>query len=119
VPGRVVAFLATADPDRARDFYERTLGLGLLADEESALVFDAGGSELRLQKVEEVRPPAGTALGWRVDDIELALDGLEVDVERYDSLEQDERGIWTAPSGARVAWFTDPDGNILSLTEPP
>jgi catechol 2,3-dioxygenase-like lactoylglutathione lyase family enzyme len=119
VPGRVVAFLATADPDRARDFYEGTLGLGLLADEESALVFDAGGSELRLQKVEEVRPPTGTALGWRVDDIELALDGLEVDVERYDSLEQDERGIWTAPSGARVAWFSDPDGNILSLTEPP
>jgi catechol 2,3-dioxygenase-like lactoylglutathione lyase family enzyme len=119
VPGRVVAFLATVNPERAREFYEGKLGLRFLADEESALVFDAGGTELRLQKVDHVRPPTGTALGWRVDDIEATVDGLEVDVERYDSLEQDERGIWTAPSGARVAWFSDPDGNILSLTEPP
>jgi catechol 2,3-dioxygenase-like lactoylglutathione lyase family enzyme len=119
VPGRLIAFLAISKPARAREFYDGKLGLRLVADEEFALGFDAGGTEFRLQKVDEVRPPAGTALGWQVEDIDAAVDGLQVDFERSDSLEQDERRIWTAPSGARVAWFSDPDGNILSLTEPP
>jgi catechol 2,3-dioxygenase-like lactoylglutathione lyase family enzyme len=117
VPGDLVAFLATSDPERSREFYEGTLGLRLVSDDEFALVFDAAGTALRIQKLEEVRPRPGTALGWRVDDIEDAVDSLDVSFERYESLEQDDRGIWTAPGGARIVWFEDPDGNILCLIE--
>jgi predicted enzyme related to lactoylglutathione lyase len=88
-----------------------------VSDDEFALVFDAAGTALRIQKLEEVRPRPGTALGWRVDDIEDAVDSLDVSFERYESLEQDDRGIWTAPGGARIVWFEDPDGNILCLIE--
>jgi len=114
---KLVAFLATANPERARDFYEGKLKLRFVSDDEFALVFDSGGTEVRIQKLDRLDPPAGTALGWQVDDIEAALDRLGVDVERYDFAGPD--GIWTAAGGARVAWFKDPDGNILSLTERP
>jgi catechol 2,3-dioxygenase-like lactoylglutathione lyase family enzyme len=116
----IIAFTATADPPRAREFYEDTLGLDLVSDEPHALVFDAGGIMLRIQKVEHVAPPPYTALGWQVDDIESAVRQLMrngVHFERYEGLEQDDLCIWSS-GHARIAWFKDPDGNLLSLTGP-
>jgi catechol 2,3-dioxygenase-like lactoylglutathione lyase family enzyme len=115
-----MAFLATRDGARARRFYETTLGLRVLSDDDFALALDAGGTMLRVQKVEAFTPHPFTALGWEVADIDAAaaeLGRCGVALERYGGLDQDAAGIWCAPSGARIAWFKDPDGNTLSLTE--
>lgn len=114
-----VAFIATTDGDRARAFYADTLGIPFVADEGAALVFDLQGMTLRVTPIERVVPQPFTVLGWRVEDATSAVQELArrgVSFERYPTLEQDELGIWTSPSGARVAWFKDPDGNLLSLT---
>lgn len=119
---RLMAFVASADPERAREFYERVLGLAFVHDEPHALIFDCQGTPLRVQKVTEVAPPAGTALGWVVDDLAAVVDGLAargVIFERFPGFGQDERGVLTFDDGARVAWFKDPDGNLLSLTQFP
>lgn len=116
----ITSFLATIDAPRAKRFYQTALGLRLTSDDEFALAFDCGGMELRIQKVKEFRPHPFTALGWRVANVRATIATLVkrgVIFERYDSLEQDDWGVWQAPSGARVAWFKDPDGNLLSLTE--
>ena len=118
----LVAFLATAKPHDARRFYEETLGLRLIDDSQFALVFDASGVELRIQKVTSVSPPSASALGWRVDDIRNAITDLTrrgVHFERFPPMVQDEMGVWTSPDGTQVAWFKDPDGNMLSVTEGP
>jgi catechol 2,3-dioxygenase-like lactoylglutathione lyase family enzyme len=115
-----MAFLATADGRRARAFYEGTLGLRVTSDDDFALALDAGGTMLRVQKVERVEAPPHTALGWEVPDIAAAVESLVargVRFARYAGMTQDARGVWRSPSGARVAWFADPDGNILSLTQ--
>lgn len=117
---RLTAFVATAHPDRARQFYEGTLGLRLLVEDEFALAFDANGSQLRIQKVAAVQPAAYTVLGWQVPNIQDAvttLSRLGVSFERYAFMQQDAQGVWTAPGGAKVAWFKDPDDNLLSLAE--
>jgi catechol 2,3-dioxygenase-like lactoylglutathione lyase family enzyme len=117
---RLVAFVATKDGARARHFYGETLGLKILSDDPYALVVDAQGTSLRIQKVGTLRPQSFTVLGWQVSDITAIIDRLAkhgVKFQRFDGMEQDERGVWTSPSGARVAWFRDPDGNTLSLTE--
>ena len=117
---KVVAFVATAAPARARAFYADSLGLSLVSEDSFALVFDAGGTTLRVSIVQEVRPAGYTVLGWMVPDIGVAVRDLAqrgVAFQRYDGLKQNAQGIWTAPSGARVAWFHDPDGNTLSLTQ--
>jgi len=117
---KLMAFVATKDSARARAFYEGTLGLRLVADESFALVFDAHGTMLRVQKVAEVAVLKYTALGWEVPDIRTVIDGLAakgVSMERFGFFSQDEAGIWTAPDGTKVAWFKDPDGNVLSLTQ--
>jgi catechol 2,3-dioxygenase-like lactoylglutathione lyase family enzyme len=116
----VVAFAATSRPDSAKSFYQQTLGLRLIMDDAFALVFDANGVMLRVQKVQGHTPPPYTVLGWDVADIDASvkeLSGRGVSCERYEWLEQDESGIWSAPSGAKIAWFKDPDGNTLSLTQ--
>jgi catechol 2,3-dioxygenase-like lactoylglutathione lyase family enzyme len=116
----LIAFVATRNPERARRFYQEVLGLRLVADEPSALVFDAHGTVLRVQKVSELSPHPFTTLGWRVPDIDAATAALEqrgVRFESYPGLDQNERGVWTSPGGARVAWFKDTDGNTLSLTQ--
>jgi catechol 2,3-dioxygenase-like lactoylglutathione lyase family enzyme len=116
----LMAFVATTHPDRARQFYASVLGLRLVADEPWALVFDAHGAMLRIQKTPELQPAKHTVLGWRVPDIEETMTGLAakgVRFERYSFLPQDELGVWTTPDGTRVAWFKDPDGNTLSLTQ--
>ena len=118
---QIMAFSATTDAERAKSFYRDQLGLKLVSDEHFALVFDAAGTMLRVQRVKEVRVAQYTALGWQVPDIAAKVDELEkagVKFERYGLPGQDEKGIWTAPGGAaKVAWFKDPDGNILSLTQ--
>lgn len=120
-PAKPVAFLATSNTELARAFYEDVLGLPC-ADEQYALVLEVGGVQVRIQKVDEVVPPSGTALGFQVERIEAVVERLRnrgVEFERHEHIEQDALGIWTAGSGAKVAWFNDPAGNRLSLSEPP
>ena len=116
----VIAFVASKNPTQARGFYENILGLRFLTDEPAALVFDADGTMLRVAKVREHTPAAHTVLGWRVADIVsevTELQGKGVTFERFEGFAQDDLGIWTSPAGAKVAWFRDPDGNMLSLTQ--
>jgi catechol 2,3-dioxygenase-like lactoylglutathione lyase family enzyme len=116
----VIALVATAQPERARQFYADVLGLHLAADEPPALVFDAHGTMLRIAKVGQLAPARYTVLGWKVGDIRAAVRALAskgVVFERYAGFAQDELGIWTSPDGNAVAWFKDPDGNTLSLTQ--
>ena len=116
----LVAFAASADLPRARAFYEGVLGLPVLDQDDFACVFDANGTMLRVTAVREVSPAGYTVLGWRVADIEAVVAGLSargVAFSRFDGMEQDDNGIWTSPGGSKVAWFTDPDGNVLSLTQ--
>jgi catechol 2,3-dioxygenase-like lactoylglutathione lyase family enzyme len=117
---RLVALVSTTDLARARTFYEGILELMLVEQTAIACVFSSGGTTLRVTLVDEVAKAPYTVLGWTVPDIaeavrELAERGVET--ERYGALVQDELGVWTAPSGARVAWFRDPDENLLSITE--
>ncbi|HTV18803.1 MAG TPA: VOC family protein [Polyangiaceae bacterium] len=117
---QVVAFVATSRPSEALAFYRDKLGLRLTEDSPFALVFDAFGTMLRVQKVGSVNPHPYTSFGFDVPDIEAAVRGLNdvgVDMLRYAHFEQDALGVWTAPSGARIAWCHDPDGNVLSLSE--
>ena len=114
-----IVFVSTIDPDRARAFYEDVLGLRFVADEGFALVFDLQGTMLRVTRVDQLQPQPFTVLGWRVDDAEAVVGALAargVAFERCPDLEQDALGIWTSPSGGRIAWFRDPDGNVLSVT---
>ena len=116
----LVAFVAATDLRRARAFYEQTLGLPVLEQNDFACVLDAHGTTLRVTAVPEVARGGYTVLGWRVADIITEVRGLTargVSFLRYDGMSQDEHGIWTAPGGAKVAWFADPNGNTLSLTQ--
>jgi predicted enzyme related to lactoylglutathione lyase len=116
----LIAFVATADVPRARAFYEDVVGLELTGDDGFALVFDAHGTTLRVTQVAEVAVAPYTTLGWLVPDVVTtiaALAGRGVVFERFDGIDQDEHGIWTAPGGGRIAWFKDPDGNTLSVTQ--
>jgi catechol 2,3-dioxygenase-like lactoylglutathione lyase family enzyme len=116
----VIAFAAATDLDRAREFYQGTLGLTLVDQNPFACVFDVCGTMLRVTAVAHVATPGYTILGWRVDDIYGTVAGLRargVSFTRYEQMGQDDNSIWMAPNGDRIAWFTDPDGNTLSLTE--
>lgn len=117
----LMAFVGVRDPNRAKAFYRDTLGLRLASEElPFALVFDASGTLLRVTIVPEVTPAKYTVLGWQVPDIVAAVQSLRkagVQFQRYDGMNQDQLGIWTSPSGARVAWFQDPDGNLLSISQ--
>lgn len=119
----IVAFVTVRDPERALGFYRDMLGLTLVSDElPFALVFDAHGIMLRVAISQQAIPVTGTVLGWRVqiiDDAVRALAAAGVLFERYGFLQQDELGIWNSPGGARIAWFKDPDGNVLSLSQHP
>jgi catechol 2,3-dioxygenase-like lactoylglutathione lyase family enzyme len=119
----IVGFVAISNVSAAKGFYGETLGLKLLSEElPFALVFDANGILLRLAITPEHAPSQGTVLGWRVSEIAAAVEGLAragIRFELYDFLTQDEAGIWTTPTNARVAWFRDPDGNLLSISQHP
>jgi catechol 2,3-dioxygenase-like lactoylglutathione lyase family enzyme len=115
----IVAFVPTKDPVKSRAFYEGTLGLRFVKDDGFAMVFDANGIMVRVSKA-EFTPAQFTILGWQVTDIEKTAAELQakgVQFERFGFFEQDPLGIWTAPTGDKVAWFKDPDGNILSVSQ--
>ena len=116
----IVAFVPTTDSNRARTFYEGVLGLKFVADDGFALVLDANGIMIRVAKVQQFTPAQFTILGWQVNDIKKVVAEMQakgVQFERYGFSQQDELGIWTAPEGSKVAWFKDPDGNVLSVSE--
>ena len=117
---RLIAFVPTTDLAAARAFYAETLGLPVVEESPFACVFDANGTMLRLTPVRKLSRVRYTVLGWGVDDIVstvAALADAGVGFVRYRGMEVDHAGIWTAPGGDRVAWFEDPDGNLLSLTQ--
>lgn len=117
-PAKQVGFVGVSDLDAAERFYGGVIGLDLVDARPFALVHDSPAGQLRITVVEEVRAAPYTVLGWIVANLEGEMDRLAeagVAFNRYDGMTQDDRGIWTAPDGARVAWFLDPDGNTLSL----
>jgi catechol 2,3-dioxygenase-like lactoylglutathione lyase family enzyme len=115
----LMAFVATAKPAEALVFYRDVLGLSLIYEDAFALVFKTPNATLRVQKTEHHQPLPYTALGWKVGDIAAAVARLvahRVQPQRYPGLNQNDAGVWASPSGAKIAWFKDPDGNVLSLT---
>ncbi len=116
-----VAFLPSTDLERSERFFVDVLGLVVSSRSDFACVLDLGGATLRVTKVEDLRPQPFTVLGWVVDDVRAELAALRaygVEPMRYDGMTQDDDGVWTAPGGEGIAWFQDPDGNVLSLTQP-
>ena len=116
----IIAFIPTLNPSLSKSFYRNTLGLSLISTDKYGLQLAGKGSSLRIATVREFAPYPFTVLGFKVQDIKnevIELSQHGVIFEIYDSLNQDEIGIWTAPSGVMVAWFKDPDGNLLSLTQ--
>ncbi|HEV1286576.1 MAG TPA: VOC family protein [Bryobacteraceae bacterium] len=116
---KLVAFVSTTNADRARAFYRDKLGLRLVSEDNFALVFDSGGAPLRVSLAQEVIPAKYTVLGWDVKDLRAAVLNLKkagIACEIFGFFKQDDLGIWTAPNGDQVAWFKDPDGNLLSVS---
>jgi len=117
---KIIAFVPIRDSQRSRPFYEGVLGLRFVSDDPFALVMDSNGVMVRLSKTPKFTPAGFTVMGWEVSTIEDAVAALKkngVQFEIFPGLPQDELGIWAAPGGARVAWFKDPDGNILSVSQ--
>lgn len=118
--GKLTGFVPTADYDKARAFYEGKLGFEFVSLDQFALVVSVGGHNIRIAKVPNLAPLPATILGWEVDDIVSVTRWLGergVVLEKYPFAQDRELGIWTAPGGDRVAWFKDPDGNILSVSQ--
>ena len=119
----LIAFVPTRDPKKARKFYAETLGLEFISEDPFALVFNARGTTLRIanvSQVKEFKPAPFTIVGWQVTNVSDTLGDLArkgVRFERFPGTDQDAQGIWQSPGGAKVAWFKDPDGNILSITQ--
>ena len=124
-PGSLIGFVPITDAARAKAFYGDVLGLEFVEDDGFALVFQSGdgrsGSNMvRLARIPQVTPAQFTILGWETTQINAQVEALSakgVSFQRYGFLEQDALGIWSAPTGSKVAWFTDPDGNVLSLSQ--
>jgi len=117
---KMVGFVPTSDYDKARSFYEGKLGFQFVSLDQYALVMRVGGHMVRISKTANAAPRQGTILGWEVDDIQSAAAWLMdrgVTLEKYPFAQDKELGIWTAPNGDKVAWFKDPDGNILSVSQ--
>jgi len=117
---KMVGFVATKDYDQARAFYEGKLGFDFVSLDQFALVVSVGGHKIRIGKIPNFTPLQGTILGWEVSDIGAAATWLRdrgVPTEKFPFVQDRELGIWTAPNGDKVAWFKDPDGNILSVSQ--
>ena len=119
---RLIGFLNTNDPEKAKAFYGGVLGFRLLSDDNFAVSFDANGTMIRIGKAQNFKPAQGTVLGWEVEDIHAAireLTGRGVHFEQFNLpfMKQDEFGVWTPPNGDQVAWFKDPDGNVLGISK--
>ncbi|MGD0628750.1 MAG: VOC family protein [Terracidiphilus sp.] len=120
--GKMVGFVPTTDYENARAFYVDKLGFEFISHDQFALVVRVGGHMIRISKMPNFVPLQGTILGWEVDNIEAVVGWLKergVPVEKYPFIEDQELGIWNAPGGAWVAWFKDPDGNVLSVSQHP
>jgi catechol 2,3-dioxygenase-like lactoylglutathione lyase family enzyme len=119
--GNLIAFIPTRNGDAARAFYEAKVGLRFISEDQFAVVFQSGVNIVRLARTGSFTPAPFTILGWESADIEQDVREMSargVTFERYDYMgAQDELGIWTAPGGAKVAWFKDPDGNTLSISQ--
>ena len=118
--GKLIGFVPTKDPKRSREFYEGKLGFKFVSDDQFALVMQAGKSMIRIVKGAKFMPAQYTVMGWEVTDIEAMvkwLTGRGVAFEKYPFVQDQKSGIWTTPNGDKVAWFKDPDGNVLSLSE--
>jgi catechol 2,3-dioxygenase-like lactoylglutathione lyase family enzyme len=117
----LIGFIPTVDADRARRFYIDTLGLTFISDDPFAITVRCGGTDIRISRVEAFNPSPHTLLGWKVPDIEAAAKlfvAAGITFELYPFLEQEANGVWRAPDGtAKVAWFKDPDGNVLSISQ--
>jgi catechol 2,3-dioxygenase-like lactoylglutathione lyase family enzyme len=116
----VITFIPTRDADLSRAFYEQKLGLRFVCDDSFAVVMDCMGATLRIVRVGEFTPMPFTILGWEVEDIDTTAEVMTsngVQFSHFPGLDQDDAGVWTAPNGSRVAWFKDPDGNILSISQ--
>ena len=117
---KLKAFVPTIEPEKAKDFYMNVLGLKIMSEDNYGMEFFTNGGMLRITTVQKLTPQPFTVLGWDVDNLPSVIKSLVqkgVKFERYNFIEQDVVGIWTAPGGVRVAWFKDPDGNLLSLSE--
>jgi len=117
--GKMVGFLLTKDYDQAKAFYENKLGFEFISLDQFALVMKIGGHMVRISKVPDFTPARNTVLGWEVEDIEAVVAWLKergVALEKYPFIQDQELGIWIAPTGDKVAWFKDPDGNVLSVS---
>jgi catechol 2,3-dioxygenase-like lactoylglutathione lyase family enzyme len=116
---KMMGFVPTKDSKKAREFYEGNLGFQFVSDDDYALVVKAGETMIRVSKARDFTPAPYTVLGWEVKDIEAMvrwLTGRGVAFEKYPFVQDQDLGIWTAPSGDRVAWFKDPDGNVLGVS---
>jgi len=117
---RIICFVPTKDSMKAREFYEGKLGFQFVSDDQFALVMRAGETMIRIAKAKDFTPAPYTVLGWEVQKIETIigwLKGRGVVFEKYPFVQDQELGIWTTPTGDKVAWFKDPDGNVLSLSQ--
>jgi len=120
--GKMCGFAATAEPLRSRQFYEEHLGFRVISDDAMAIVLEANGQMVRVQKLKKHVPQPFTVLGWNVSDIEATVRTLGsrgVPCEHYGFPFQNAQGIAAFPDGTRVAWFKDPDGNVLSIAQFP
>ena len=118
--GKMTGFVPTSDYEKARAFYEGKLGFSFVSIDQYALVVSIGGHNIRISKFPNFTPRESTILGWEVANIEEAVEWLRdrgVTLEKYPFVQDRERGIWTTPTGDKVAWFKDPDGNILSVSQ--
>ncbi len=117
---KIMGFVPTKDAAQARSFYEGKLGFQFVSDDMFALVMRAGETMIRIAKTNDFTPAPYTVLGWQVSNIEEMVAWLQnrgVAFEKYPFVQDQESGIWTAPTGDKVAWFKDPDGNVLSLSQ--
>jgi catechol 2,3-dioxygenase-like lactoylglutathione lyase family enzyme len=120
VSGKLVGFVPTTDYDQARAFYEGKLGFEFVSLDQYALVLRVGGHKIRIAKIPNFTPLQGTILGWEVEDINAVVTWLMkrgVTPEKYPFVQDRELGVWSTPNGDKVAWFKDPDGNILSVSQ--
>jgi catechol 2,3-dioxygenase-like lactoylglutathione lyase family enzyme len=119
---KLQVIICTSKIQPAEQFYGGVLGLPLQARSQGALVYDVGGTSVRVSPVPSTRPSEHTVLGFAVPDIASAiavLQGRGVTFERFPGFSHDQSGVVCAPDGSRVAWFRDPDGNLLSVVQYP
>ena len=117
----ITALVGTMKPEAAKAFYQDVLGLKFINDDTYAMVFEGKNARVRVSRVPAMAPAQYAVLAFTVDDIDKAVDGLTakgVVFARFGFFVQDAKGIWTAPDGTKVAWFHDPDLNLLSVVQP-